>query len=424
MPELASYQETLDEIYRTFMAVKDRVKGRRDRETRRPERLVGLAARLRLLPEPARVLRVTGSKGKGTTARAAAAMLQVCGEGPVGLLISPEEIEHTDRMRVDGLPIPQTDLVRLRNGFAAELDRLEAELPEDGYLSPSGTFLLIALAWFRERGVAAMVLETGRGAASDEVGIIPSRASVVTSILPEHLDKLGPAIGDVAREKLAIGRTSERTILSADAFAWNERLGVLPRDRVEQVARPCPGRGCGSAVGGEVGDGQYLPEWLEQDLALARSGVALLLGRSVAEIELPDTARVSASYFIGRFRGVAFAAEAVIHTASLDYRLLARWQRSHARPLAVCSLPDDKDRDGIRAALRTHGFTVMDVVLEGTRGYLDYTRARTEGSIVCRYDDVERLRAHVGDVIRSSQADFLYFAGTQTFIRLVRRAVA
>lgn len=57
-------------------------------------------------PPPDRCIRVTGSKGKGTTARLCAERLTATRPGErIGLFVSPEEFEARDRIRIDGEPI-------------------------------------------------------------------------------------------------------------------------------------------------------------------------------------------------------------------------------------------------------------------------------------------------------------------------------
>ncbi len=195
------YQRALDEIFASYLRAKDGLLGKYDREVRTPEVVVDLARRLDLLPPRDRLVRVTGSKGKGSVTRLVAALLGEARPGePVGCVTSPEEIEHTDRMRVDGEPIPEADFVRIWSGLRGRLDLAERELPPGRYLSPSGLMLLVALSWFRERGVVHFVIEGGRGVRWDEVGRMPSKVGVVTSVFLEHAEYIGPDIADVAAD--------------------------------------------------------------------------------------------------------------------------------------------------------------------------------------------------------------------------------
>ena len=413
MTKLDSYQAALDEVYRTFMRVKDRVKGLYDHEIRDPMRLLQIAKQMDIMPAPEHTLRVTGSKGKGTTSRAAAVFLsETLRDRKVGLFISPEEMEHVDRMRVNGRPIEQSEFVRVLNEIMPYMDSAEAALAGNQYLSPFGIFLLIALKWFREQDVDYYVLETGRGVRFDEVGNLSSRTGLVTSILLEHADKLGPSLADIAGDKLSIGRNSLELVVSESVDRINQRFGLLPVDSYTIVKSTA-----------SVTD---KPMWLENDLLLARSGVASLLECTEAAVAPIDTANVSAAFILSSYGGKPLAFEALINLESLDRRLIEVWQQRYGTFLVVASLPDDKDRGPILEYLASRGAMIVEVVLEGTRGYLNYHKTLADArysKIVCHYEDAANFGASLKAEIEKHALPFTYVVGTQTFFRLARKAV-
>jgi dihydrofolate synthase/folylpolyglutamate synthase len=404
----AAYQEVLDDLFRTFLAAKPLLRGRRDAEIREPRLLVGLADRFGLLPPPERTIRVTGSKGKGSVARFAAAMIGAARPGePVGLLTSPEEIDHVDRIRVDGAPIPRADLVRLHAWLKPELAALEAGLAPGRYLSPSGQFLLLALAWFRERGVRHVVLEGGRGMLHDEVGWVASKVGVVTTILREHVEHLGPTLDDVAREKLHVAALSEVTVLGPGCARWVGSLA--PADAV-LVPAPPP-----SAAA---------PGWIALDRALAATAVEACLGPGTivpAALPLPNVPSFGRLEAAGR----PLWYEGLIAADSFD---AAFWGPVLARgpALVLASLTDDKDVDGVDAAFARLGAPPLHVVLAGERGFLAYGRARAAfGGRVAGpvgYDDGPALRGLVAGLLREHRAELAVAVGTQTFLRLLKQA--
>lgn len=407
-----TYQDALDEIYHWYMDVKPVVKGRFDRDVRDPQIIVGIARKLDLLPDPARTVRITGSKGKGTVSRTLANALIRLQPGPVGLLVSPEEFEHTDRMQIDGAAIGEADFLshygKIRPHLCAAAETLDA----DRYLSPSGIFLLIALSWFRERGVGTFVLETGRGAKFDETGQIPSAVSVVTSIFEEHAGYLGPGIEDIAADKLHISRTSGSLVLGSSAAAWRH---LLPEE-TKIVLAPADVAEAGPAI---------RPAWLREDASLAQSALRAFLDR---EVHVADEDIASAAYCTARIGAAEIHVEPLISVTSMDERFLDGLSARYGDALAVvASLPDDKGIDEVVDAIADRGLPMFHIVLHGTRGYLSYetVKARFGDRIAgdVRFDDVEHLRVLLEGLVDDGGWNGLYIIGTHTFVRGVKVAL-
>lgn len=389
--------QALDEIYRSWIRVQPRVKGRLDRDTRHPEIVAGLARDLGLLPDPARVLKVTGSKGKGTTARFAADLLAQARPGTrVALFVSPHEVEQRDRIRLDGAAMPEDAFRETVARLAPIVRDRETRLASDQYISPVGYFLLIALDWYKRSNADWFVLECGRGARWDEVGALPAGGAIVTSILFEHADKLGPTLDDIARDKFSVLDNSGFVIASAQAAA----NAADQHRRVEQVA-PATSR-------------ENAPAWIAACRALARRGVERLLDLSPGALAHAMPRIASSSFGEGRMGDVAYTYEAAINAASLD----AAWVDTlrQRKPAILACLSDDKDRAPMLAALATLG-PVREIELTGQYDYLHFTAARQAGARRLDVNDAAGLR----ELIRGSDRP-VYLVGTQSFIRLVHRA--
>ena len=430
------YQQCLDSIFASYMAVKPLLKGKFDREIRKPWIVLGIAKDLGLLPARHSTVRITGSKGKGTTSRLIAQGVGLAKpQDAVGLLVSPEEIDHVDRVRVNGETISFDEFVQCYNELQPALREREKLFVEHDYFSPSGLFLLIALCWFKKRGVRWFVLEGGRGVAFDEVGNIPSQVSVVTSVFSEHLNCLGPTERDVALDKLSVGASSQTIFLGPSAERWNQIVNIIPLNRCEFVD--------------VIPNEHELPSWVELNRVLAARAVASLVSTDFYPSRLNLSAADFPSFGTFELAGVSGFYECLISRESLDSEFFASFLRDHVNHranqgsyhqanlhagqyagqyAAVVSLPDDKDLDGITSTLvKGFGIPVFHVPLSGTRGYLDYalTEKNYSSSIVSRvqFNDAAGFRKIFLDFCHQRNLKFVAVLGTQSFIRLFRRSV-
>src|SRR5271165_569784 len=57
-----------------------------------------------------RAIAVTGSNGKGSTARIASELMKVAGDGNVGLFTSPHLYRYNERFRINGAPVDDAEL--------------------------------------------------------------------------------------------------------------------------------------------------------------------------------------------------------------------------------------------------------------------------------------------------------------------------
>ena len=130
MTDTERYQAALDALYAGYMRNHDLVAGLFDRDFKDPEVILAVARELDLLPRPERVVKITGSKGKGSTTRLIAHYLrQVLGaEAKVSLFVSPEEFDHTDRMKINDAEISQAEFANCYEALRPHLDEAGAHL--------------------------------------------------------------------------------------------------------------------------------------------------------------------------------------------------------------------------------------------------------------------------------------------------------
>lgn len=146
---------------------------------------------------------VTGSKGKGSVSAITAKLLEHLGH-TVGLVTSPHLSTYRQRFRINGRMISESELVRLVNQLAPDIDAVEATLEPGKYLSPQGIFLAMALTWFDEHNVTAAVIEVGRGGRFDDNALVDNKLSLFTPILVEHARYMGNTVDRIAWHKAGI----------------------------------------------------------------------------------------------------------------------------------------------------------------------------------------------------------------------------
>ena len=158
-------------------------------------------------------IHIAGSKGKGSTALLAEAVLRALGER-VGTFTSPHLERWTERFRIDGREVDGGQL-------AAALERLrphvEALRRDDPLRAP--TFFDVttaaALLLFAEERIDRAVIEVGLGGRLDSTNAIDGAVTCVTTIELEHTDKLGATLDAIAREKAGIAKPGRPLVMGS-----------------------------------------------------------------------------------------------------------------------------------------------------------------------------------------------------------------
>jgi dihydrofolate synthase/folylpolyglutamate synthase len=185
---------------------------RREGERRDLARAAQLKALLGLSEVKVPIVTVVGSKGKGTAATYAAAVLTACGRR-TALITSPPLRTNRERLKIEGATIDQAQYAEL----SRRLDAALAALPPAGagYLSPTGAYTITCMAYAVSAGCDAVVLEEGLGGASDEASLFAPDVVAVTPVFEEHLGVLGDSVGDVARDLTGVVRAGTEVVVTA-----------------------------------------------------------------------------------------------------------------------------------------------------------------------------------------------------------------
>ena len=160
---------------------------------------------LELLGNPQDYLKfihVAGTNGKGSVSSYISSCLE-CAGFDVGLYTSPYLERFNERIKINGMDIPNDVLGRI----TAYVKEAADKMVECGMEHPT-TFEIgtaIGFVYFKEENVDYVVSEVGLGGRFDSTNVIDkSLASVITSIDFDHMAELGDTLSKIAYEKAGI----------------------------------------------------------------------------------------------------------------------------------------------------------------------------------------------------------------------------
>ncbi len=140
-------------------------------------------------------IHVAGTNGKGSTANDIASILMAAGYR-VGLFTSPYLETHHDRIRINGIFIPDQKIVDIANQFYDEWMQYGLSMFEID--------MFIAVQYFLSENCDYCVFEVGLGGEKDATNIIDPLVSVITNIGMDHMEELGNSLASICRAKAGI----------------------------------------------------------------------------------------------------------------------------------------------------------------------------------------------------------------------------
>jgi len=145
-------------------------------------------------------VQITGSNGKGSTARMVESVLRTAGLD-VGLYTSPHLDDIRERVRVNGRKLSEQALIE----FVETVEEYITDRAADGD-APTffETMTAMALWEFGRQDVDVAILEVGIGGTHDATSAVDPIASAVTSVALEHTDILGEDLETIAADKAAV----------------------------------------------------------------------------------------------------------------------------------------------------------------------------------------------------------------------------
>jgi len=299
-----------------------------------------------------RAVLVAGTNGKGSTARALAAMLAADGRR-TGRFLSPHLERYTERIAVDGREIPEVALERLLGRVRPHAEAVGATFFE--------VTTALAFLYFAEEGVEWAVLEVGLGGRLDATNAKDPALSIVTRIAADHTAFLGRNLTAIAGEKAGIFRSGIPALTAATgeglaALLEAARLRGTPLVPVRPAFARTGPEGIRFGLEGRVYQAPLLGRHQAENLALAVAAARRLgvgepaIRRGLDALENPGRLEHLPPFLLDAAHNPDGAAALV---AALADHFPGR------RRVLVFAASRDKDHPGMARALAAGGFETV-----------------------------------------------------------------
>jgi len=217
------------------------------------------------------VVLIAGTKGKGSTAALIESIVRASGKRTV-LYTQPHLQNYRERIRLDGAPITAKDFAELTNRFREPVDRFLKIEPEAGEPTTYEITTAMAMLAASDHQADLAVIEVGLGGRLDATNCLDPAVSVLTRVSYDHTQILGPTLGAITREKVAIARPN-RPLISAPQRPAAQRAMVRAAREIGARYRVVPpmmsvGRSTPPTRGTQRVSGMVLNQRFESELAL------------------------------------------------------------------------------------------------------------------------------------------------------------
>ncbi|RBP98524.1 dihydrofolate synthase [Bifidobacterium aemilianum] len=164
--------------------------------------------------ESFRVIHITGTNGKGSTARMAEAICRAYGMR-TGLYTSPHLEKVNERIAIDGQQLNDDDFVDAWEQIRDFVDLVDARMDQEGHPKMSFFEVLTAMAiWkFADAPVDVAIVEVGLGGLWDATNVLDADAAIIGPVDMDHMEWLGDTVEQIATEKAGIIKPGSTAII-------------------------------------------------------------------------------------------------------------------------------------------------------------------------------------------------------------------
>jgi len=160
-----------------------------------------------------KTIHIAGTNGKGSVSHILASILQKAGF-KTGLYTSPHLNDFRERIKIDGMMIPEEEVVQFVENHRAFFEPIK----------PSFFELTVAMAfdYFARSNVDVAVIETGLGGRLDSTNIITPELSIISNISYDHGYLLGDTLESIAGEKAGIIKKNIPIVIGESQKSTNQ----------------------------------------------------------------------------------------------------------------------------------------------------------------------------------------------------------
>lgn len=171
---------------------------------------------------------IAGTNGKGSTGACLTSILRSAGHR-VGFMPKPHLVSYTERIELNGRPIPEQDFVQTLEALRPVFDQVAGEI---GPPTEFEMLTVMGVVYLAPR-IDRLVCEVGLGGRLDATNALDLGVAVITNVELDHQRHLGNTIGEIAHEKAAIIKPGDRVVTGCEG----EALEIVS-DQAERVRAP------------------------------------------------------------------------------------------------------------------------------------------------------------------------------------------
>ncbi|MEO8087813.1 MAG: folylpolyglutamate synthase/dihydrofolate synthase family protein [Bacteroidota bacterium] len=283
-----------------------------------------------------RSIHIAGTNGKGSTSHMLASILQSAGY-KTGLYTSPHLKDFRERIKINGMMIPETEVIAFVEKYKSAFEKMELSFFE--------WTVGLCFEYFAREKVDIAVIETGLGGRLDSTNVITPEVSVITNISYDHMNLLGDTLEKIAVEKAGIIKAGVPVVISEED---SETSNVFMKF-AEILNSPIyfPSRDSLVKLKSENADSQELDveidgakfENLELDLLgnYQRKNVIGVL-ETIGQLQKLDP--IATCLPVGKV-GWKISRENIyagLKNVKQSTGLMGRWQRINEKPLTICDV--------------------------------------------------------------------------------------